>query len=154
MLSNFVSVELIQLDIIAEDWHEAIVKSAKPLLDQGKIKNSYIEGIIKSVEENGPYFVLLPKVALPHARPENGALEDAIGITVLRESVEFGNKDNDPVKYLFTLSATTNENHLKALSVLAELFENQEFFNILDNANTSQEVHDYIKNKERRENYV
>ena len=56
----------------------------------------------------GPYIVITKHVALPHARPEAGALESAIGIATLKHPVKFGNKDNDPVKYLFCLSATDN----------------------------------------------
>lgn len=145
MLSNLVSTELIQTNITASDWRDAIKKSAKPLLDNGKIRESYIEGIITSVEESGPYFVLLPHVALPHARSETGALEDAIGITVLSNPVRFGNHDNDPVRYLFTLSATSNDKHLSALAVLAELFEDEKFFKLLDESDSAQEIYDYIR---------
>lgn len=145
MLANLISKDFIQLNVEAKDWEEAITLAAKPLQKADKIKESYIEGIIASVKENGPYFVLLPHVALPHARPENGALADAIGVTVLKDPVEMGSADNDPVKYLFTLSATSNTNHLSALAVLAELFEDQDFFNLLDSAVTPEEVYAYIE---------
>lgn len=146
MLSNLVSKELILLDVEANDWVDAIKKTAAPLVQEDKIKESYIDGIIDSVNENGPYFVLLPHVALPHANPEKGALEDAIGIAVLKTPVNFGNADNDPVKYLITLSATSSTNHLSALAVLAELFEQQEFFEMLDNAKTKDDVYTFLEN--------
>ena len=41
---------------------------------------SYIDDIIVGAKESGPYFVLAQHVALPHARPEAGALESAIGV--------------------------------------------------------------------------
>lgn len=145
MLTNLVSKELIQINVSADDWKSAIHLSAMPLLNHGKIKQSYIDGMIESVIESGPYFVLLPHVALSHTNYEKGALEDALGITVLNEAVPFGNIQNDPVKYIFTLSMTSSQKHIKALSVLAELFENVEFFKLLDEASNTDEIYDYIK---------
>ena len=92
----------------------------------------------------GPYIVITPHVALPHARPETGALESAIGIATLKAPVAFGNADNDPVKYLFCLSAKDNNSHLGALADLAELLENKEFFELLDKTNDPKEVIDYL----------
>ena len=144
MLNKLTDLSLIQLGIEASDWQDAIRKSAAPLVSNGKVKPSYVEGIIEGVLENGPYIVITTHVALPHARPEAGAIESAIGITTLAEPVVFGNKDNDPVKYLFTLSATDNTKHLSALADLAGLFEKQEFFDLLDTAKNPQEIMDYL----------
>lgn len=80
----------------------------------------------------------------PHARPEAGALESAIGVATLATPVEFGSKANDPVKYLFCLSARNNTEHLDALADLAERLEDQEFFKMLDQATDPKEVLDYL----------
>lgn len=144
MLTKMISKELIQLQVEVTDWEMAIRKSAQPLVDHGKITSGYVDGILQSFEENGPYFVLLPSVALPHARSEMGALQDAIGITVLKNAVESGSSENDPVKYFFTLSATSNTNHLNALAVLADLLEDKEFFDLLDTATNADQIMDYI----------
>ena len=79
--------------------------------------------MITGVKENGPYIVLTKHVALPHARPESGALESAIGIATLKTPVVFGNEANDPVKYLFCLSAKDNMEHLNARAELAVMLE-------------------------------
>ncbi len=147
MLVDLTSKELIQLNVQADDWMDAVRKAAKPLVDAGKITEAYIQAIIDSAKEAGPYFVITPHVALPHARPEAGVLESAIGITVLESPVEFGNEANDPVKYLFTLSATDNEKHLSGLADLAELLEDEAFFSCLDNAKEADDVVNYIINR-------
>ena len=100
--------------------------------------------MIQGVKETGPYIVLTKHVALPHARPESGAIDSAIGIATLATPVEFGNKDNDPVKYLFCLSATDDTGHLNALAELAGLFENKAFFEMLDNAEDAKEVIEFL----------
>ncbi len=144
MLKDLLSEELILLNIDASDWEDAIRKAAQPLVAEKKVTESYVDDIIVGVKNNGPYIVLTEHVALPHARPESGVLESAIGVATLKTPVEFGNEANDPVKYLFTLSAKDSSQHLSALSELAGLFEDKEFFNLLDNSNNPKEIMEYI----------
>ncbi|MEA4875154.1 PTS sugar transporter subunit IIA [Anaerorhabdus sp.] len=144
MLKDMVSENLINLKIEATDWQDAIRKAAKPLVEANKIKESYVDGIIRAVHEMGPYFVLTKHVALAHSRPEDGVIEGAIGIATLATPIEFGNQDNDPVKYIFTLSAVDNNAHLSALSDLAGLLEQQEFYDLLDQSKCPKEILDYI----------
>ncbi len=144
MLKDLTSENLIRLNIEATDWEDAVRKAAQPLLEAGKVKQSYIDDIIVGAKESGPYFVLAQHVALPHARPEAGALESAIGVATLATPVEFGSEANDPVKYLFCLSARNNTEHLDALADLAERLEDQEFFKMLDQATDPKEVMDYL----------
>lgn len=144
MLKDLTDTSLIRLNIEADDWQTAIRKAAQPLVDHKKVKAAYVDEIINGVLEMGPYIVITKHVALPHARPEAGALESAIGIATLKYPVKFGNKDNDPVKYLFCLSATDNIKHLNALAELAGLFEEKAFFDLLDQANTPEEIMEYL----------
>lgn len=144
MLKDLTNEKLIKLHIQAKDWEDAVRKSAQPLIDEAKVKPAYVDDMIQGVKENGPYIVLTKHVALPHARPEAGAIESAIGIATLETPIEFGSEANDPVKYLFCLSAKDNMEHLNALAELAELFEDQEFFNLLDHAQDAKEIMDYI----------
>lgn len=144
MLKDLTNEKLIRLGIEAKDWEDAIRKAAQPLLDEYKIKQSYIDDMIAGIKEVGPYIVLAKHIALPHARPEAGALESAIGVATLKEPVVFGNEANDPVKYLFCLSAKDDMEHLQALAQLAELFEDQAFFELLDRTDDPQEIIAYI----------
>lgn len=144
MLTEILSESLIQLKVEATDREDAIRKAAYPLLKSNKVKSSYVDAIIQSINEAGPYFVLLPHIALPHARPEDGAIENAIGITTLKTPIKFGSSHNDPVKYIFTLSAINDGEHLQGLATLAELFEDKKFLNLLEQATLPNEIMDYI----------
>ena len=144
MLKDMVSEKLIRLQIEADNWEDAVRQAAQPLVDENKAKMSYVDDIIKGVKEMGPYIVLTKHVALPHARPESGALENAIGVATLKTPVEFGNEENDPVKYMFCLCATGNPEHLNALPELAGLFEDKDFFELLDKTTDPAEVMAYI----------
>ncbi len=145
MLSELTNETLIRLKVPAKDWEDAIRKSASALLENDMITENYIDEMIRSAKESGPYIVITKYVALPHARPEAGAKKIAIGIATLETPIKFGNKDNDPVKYVFCLSAVDSNSHLQAMSELVGLLEMDEFFRILDNAKDPKEVIDFIK---------
>lgn len=147
-LSDIINENLIRLKVSAENWEEAIRKSACALLENDKITASYIDAIISTTNEVGPYIVITKHVALPHSKPEAGAKEIAIGIATLKHPVKFGNKGNDPVKYVFTLSAIDNDSHLQAMAELLELLEEEKFYDIFDKAENAKEIMNYIKGYE------
>ena len=148
MLSDLTNEKLIKLKVPATNWEEAIRNSASVLVENGKATQEYIDAMVNSARESGSYIVITKHVALPHARPEAGTKEIAIGIATLENPVVFGNKDNDPVKYVFSLSAVDNNSHLRAMSELVELLEMDEFFRTLDNAKDAKEIIDFIKSQE------
>lgn len=150
MLSDFLAEELVQLGVEATDWEDAVIKATRPLVDEGKITEGYVEDIILGVKDLGPYIVVAPHVALPHARPESGALEPAVGVVTLSEPISFGSASNDPVRYLFPLSATDNDGHLGALQSLVEILSDDDFFAQLDSAKTPAEVVELVRTKEGR----
>lgn len=143
-LNEMVRKELIRLDVEAKDWQEAIREAYKPMVRTKVITQNYVEDTIRSVKNNGPYIVITKHVALPHTKPEAGANLVALGISVLKNPVNFGSKDNDPVKYIFSLSATDNYIHLNAMAELLELFNKESFFEMLDNARNVDEVKEYL----------
>ncbi|OOM78402.1 BglG family transcription antiterminator [Clostridium sp. BL-8] len=145
MLSDLTNETLIKLKVPAKNCEDAIRQSASVLVENGKVTKEYVDAMVNTAKESGAYIVITKHVALPHARPEAGAKEIAIGIATLENPVEFGHKDNDPVKYVFTLSAVDNNSHLRAMSELVELLEMDEFFRTLDNAKDPKEVIDFIK---------
>ncbi|MFD2305719.1 BglG family transcription antiterminator [Enterococcus termitis] len=143
-LQEITAPELIQLNMSAKNWEQAIRLSAAPLLKQGRITRNYIETMIETAKKEGPYMVISKQVALPHARPMDGVLQLGMSITVLKEPIVFGSKENDPVKYVFCLAATENNRHLNAMVELVRLLEDPEFYSILETSQQSEEVFGYL----------
>ncbi|OJG68953.1 hypothetical protein RV09_GL000352 [Enterococcus moraviensis] len=139
--------EFIQLGIEVGDWEEAIRKSAAPLLSGGKITAEYIEKIIETTQTLGPYIVVTKHVALPHARPIDGVEKLGMSISVLKEPIVFGSKENDPVKYIFCLAATENNRHLNAMAELVNLLDDPQFFFLLDTSQDPNEIYHYLGQK-------
>ncbi|MEG0735337.1 MAG: PTS sugar transporter subunit IIA [Longicatena sp.] len=146
-LLHMVDEHTICLHVDAKNWEEAIRICAQPMIDHAYIKSAYVEEIVRIMKVEGPFVVITKHVALPHAKPSAGALRRGIGIGVLEEPIVFGNKELDPIKYIFTLSATDNESHLTAMSQLLDMFNNKAFFKMLDKADSSKEVLHFLQSE-------
>lgn len=139
-MTPLIMPELVQLNVDAKDWRDAIYQSGAPLVKKHLITKNYLDSVIRIAEETGPYIVFMPHVALSHAKTEDGALGDGIGLTVLRNPVLFGNKSNDPVKYIFTLSSLKPDGHLEQMARLVNLLSKKDFFQRVAQATTVQEI--------------
>ncbi|OTN90343.1 hypothetical protein A5819_002843 [Enterococcus sp. 7E2_DIV0204] len=148
-LFEITAPELIQLNIPAKNWEEAIRFSAASLLKEGRITRNYIDTIIETAKKEGPYMVISKHVALPHARPIDGVEQLGMSISVLKQPILFGSKENDPVKYIFCLAATENNRHLNAMAELVNLLDDPQFYSLLDTCQDPYEVYQYLTQKKR-----
>ena len=139
----------VRVGVAADDWRSAVRASLQPLVDDGAVEVGYVDDAIAGVEEHGPYFVVCPHVALPHARPESGARRAALGVCVLAEPVSFGAGENDHVRFLFPLSATSADGHPGAPADRVRLLSGERFLRALDSAETPSEVVEAIRTIER-----
>lgn len=142
MLTTLLTPNVIQVVDSANNWQEAIKIACNPLINNKFIELRYIDAIIQSHEKIGPYYVLGPGIAMPHARPEDGVNQLSLGLTVIKQGVEFGSDGNDPIKLLIVLAATDSNSHIGAIAKLAELFDNQDD---VDNIMQSENVDDILK---------
>lgn len=121
MIQDILTDHNIQITSEAMDWKESIRFGARPLLNEGAITENYIDEMIHSVEEYGPYIVLAPHMALAHARPEDGAKKLGLSLTVFQEPVSFGESDDQQVSVMFCLSAIDSFSHLNIMKSLVNL---------------------------------
>ena len=124
-------------------WQEAIRLGAKPLLAQGIIEEAYIDAMIQNVLDNGNYIILLPQVAMPHARPEAGS--NGIGLTFLHLDQPVLFPGDEPVKVLFTLSSDSPDGHLELIANLGELLSDEKLYQKLFEVETEQALLDLVK---------
>lgn len=124
VLREVLTPEHVALDVEAESWEEAVRAAGSLLVNAGCVEARYVDAMIRTTREMGPYIVLGPGFALPHARPEDGVKRLGISLVRLRRPVAFGHKENDPVDLVFALGAIDNETHLKALMQLSDLLGN------------------------------
>jgi len=140
LLNDVISNDLIKVNTKVNDAKEAVITSGKLLLNKNLIEEKYIDGMLNNLKENGPYFVIAPGIAMPHARPEDGANDIGISITTLEHPVEFGHPKNDPVKIVIGLCAVDHQSHLTALAELIDILSDKKSVQKIEDANTSEEI--------------
>ena len=108
----------------AVDWKAAVKTGIACLVHAGKATWDYYDAILRSTAKNGPYFLLMPGVALPHARPEDGALGTGFSLVTLKEPVNFGMPENDPISILLSFCSSDSASQVEeSLAQAVTLFE-------------------------------
>ena len=128
----------------AVDWKDAIKSSAAPLLNDGDIQETYVEAMIRNIEELGPYILIAPDVALPHARPEHGVEKAGYTVTVFKEPVLFPKGTDQSVRearVFVCLAAVDSESHLGLLQQISGLIEDRSLIEALLQASSEADVH-------------
>lgn len=148
MLSDLIRKETIALGLEVNDWQDAVRKAGQLLIDDGSITEEYIDGAIENVKELGPYIVITKGIALPHATNKVGVNRTAMSLITLKNPVNFGNKNNDPVDTVFMLATTDSTSHLGALQDLSEFLGDEEFLNILRHDTTIEKILAFIATNE------
>ena len=141
---ELLKAENVQILASAADWKDAIRKSAAPLEKDNFITADYKEAIIENVENLGPYICIAPHVAMPHARPEQGALKTQIAVTLFRNEVTFTREDAT-AKLFITLSAADSDSHLQVLVKISELLQDAGTAEKILNAADEKELYSYFK---------
>ncbi|WP_423189006.1 BglG family transcription antiterminator [Alkalibacterium sp. f15] len=147
MLKDLLIKDSIQLNVEAKDWKDAVKIGGKLLKDNGKIEEVYIQAMIKSVEELGPYIVIAPGIAMPHASAKDGVNEVGLSLMTLKEPVNFGHPNNDPVNIVICLAATDHNSHLGALKDLMTFLNEPSFIDLL-NKGDKENILDEINREE------
>ncbi|GLI50368.1 PTS maltose transporter subunit IIBC [Tepidanaerobacter syntrophicus] len=148
MISELLNENTIKIYDSVKDWKEAGKIAGKLLVDTGKVKESFIDAMIKSVEEYGPYIVIAPGIALFHARPEDGVKSMCLSLVIVKNGVYFNSGDKDPVKLVFVLGAVDNESHLRLLSELVNLLQDKNLVKMIISAHTEKDVIQLIQKKQ------
>ena len=126
MLKDILTDSNILIQASPKNWEEAIELVAQPLLKENIIEQKYIEAMVESVNEYGPYIVIGKHLALAHARPEDGVNKLGVSVATLKDGVAFNNPDLDPVKIIFCLAAVDSYSHLNIMRELVELINDEE----------------------------
>lgn len=112
----------IKLNAHAANWQEAIKIGTDLLVASGAIEPRYYDTIIKSVQELGPYIIIAPGLAMPHARPEDGVNRTAFALVTLVEPVTFAG-ESEPVAVFVTLAGSNSDEHMQGLMEVTTILE-------------------------------
>ncbi|MEA4908085.1 MAG: PTS sugar transporter subunit IIA [Chloroflexi bacterium] len=139
-LRDLLRPELIATDVVASDWESAIRATGKLLVNDGAVEPRFVDAMIRVAKEFGPYIVVAPGIALPHARPDDGVIHASIAVSQLKDTVTFGNVQNDPVFLVIALAAIDNKQHIEALAELASVLGNADNIERLKQCKTADDM--------------
>jgi len=130
----------IRLNVKVKNWEEAIRKGGELLVQEDAVEQCYVDAMVRAVKELGPYIVIAPGFAMPHAKAENGVKQIAMSLLTLESPVKFGNPDNDPVKVVICLAAVDHTTHIEAMRELALLLSDSDKMSQIQSTRQVEEV--------------
>lgn len=144
LLQDLLSEDNVSFRYPAETWEDVIRHGGQLMVDGGFTEPTYTEAMIDVVRDMGPYIVLAPGLAMPHARPEMGAKQVGTALVTLEKPIDFGSPENDPVSVAVFLCAPNKEEHIQLLTDIATLFEDEEFLDAAVNFESIEDVQAFL----------
>lgn len=149
MLTDLLQNEHIIRNVRVSDWEAAIRCSGELLVKTGSVEPGYVDQMVAISKEAGPYIVIVPGVALAHARPTDGVNRLSLSLATLDKPVEFGNTDNDPVRVVISLAAVDSIGHLGILRDLVQFINIPQNIDALCQCTSNDAVRELIRQFER-----
>ena len=137
MLEKYIEDHIQVVDSLTT-WEESIKVAAQKLLEKSYITDAYVEAMIENVYENGAYIVIMPKVALPHARPKDMVNKTTLSILKVNEGVMY--PENKKIWLVIVLAAVDSDAHLEIISELSEMLVDESQIEKLLNATSLEKV--------------
>ena len=144
LLQDLLSEDNVSFRYPAETWEDVIRHGGQLMVDAGFTEATYTEAMIDVVRDMGPYIVLAPGLAMPHARPEMGAKQVGAALVTLEKPIDFGSPENDPVSVAVFLCAPNKDEHIQLLTDIATLFEDEEFLDAAVNFESIEDVQSFL----------
>lgn len=130
---------------------EAMEAVGQLLLNNQSIHPQYIQNMLHSYDQLGPYFVIAPGIAIAHAQPDESVIKHDLALLVSKKEVYF-NSHNDPVHLIFGLCAPSAHHHMDGLVALAELLSDDTIITQIKEANDIATIHHLIHLNHQGEN--
>ncbi|VBB09717.1 phosphotransferase system eiib component type 2/3 [Lucifera butyrica] len=139
-LKDVLLPETVDLDARVGSWEEAIQTAGKLLMDTGSVEACYIDRMINGVKQIGPYIVVAPGIAMPHARPEDGVKRICLSLVRLSDPISFGNFKYDPVDLVLAFGVIDADAHFRIFTELWEIMSDSRAVEVLRTCKDKAEI--------------
>ncbi|WP_171879241.1 PTS sugar transporter subunit IIA [Klebsiella quasipneumoniae] len=105
---------------------EEAIELAGSLLARRQICSAeYVSEMLTVYEDFGAAIVIDDGIAMPHARPEKGALQTGFSLVTTATPVTFGHDEFDPVTVVIAIAGAgaDADSHIKMIQLIASLIE-------------------------------
>lgn len=131
-LTSFVKQSVVALNAEVESWEQAFRVAGELLADDGCVNQNYIECMVLAAKKYGAYMMIGEGVALPHAKPSDGALKTGFSFVTLKNPVYFEiDGESHRIDFVVGLAADNSLSHLTAMGELIDLICKQEQLSLL-----------------------
>lgn len=144
MLRELLTEKTIAFPKKLKDWKGAVIYGNEILVKNGFTDEQYGQEMIAAIEQYGPYVVLAPKFAMPHAKSKH-VKRTGMSLLILDEPIYF--PEEKEVNVILTLCSNDNQNHLEALSELTTFLTKHNFLTDLSNCNNAESVINLLEEK-------
>ncbi|EAF6004261.1 PTS sugar transporter subunit IIA [Listeria monocytogenes] len=144
-----ITLEQIELDVEVESPIDAIRAAGNLLVKTESALSRYVDAMVAGYEKLGPYIVLAPHIAIPHARPEHGVKKQCMSIVRLKKPIKFGHPTNDDVSLVIAIGGVDTNFHIKMLQALSELLTDEDKLKILKTSTDKLEILCTINKEEK-----
>ena len=141
-LLDVLTVDRIKMKEEEDKWIPALWEAGEPLLEAGSIERKYLDQIISQIQFYGPYMFITPRVILAHAKPEDGV--NALDVSMLLCKKEIAFSDFHKANVILILAAEDQENHLRMLKDIADVFSIQTRIDEILECGSPEEVREFI----------
>ncbi|MBX7294945.1 PTS sugar transporter subunit IIA [Clostridium chauvoei] len=125
-----------------DNWEDAVKAACQPLIEEGAILPSYVNSIIRCVNEYGPYIVIAPNICIPHAQEaiDGDVKTTSICFMKTEKPVHFSDDPEHDARLFFVLASENSELHLHNLTELVGLISDEEVVEKLLNAKSFEDL--------------
>lgn len=123
---------------------QAIELAGSLLTRQHICRPEYVSEMLEVYRGFGSAIVLDDGLAMPHARPEKGALRTGFSLVTSQQPIVFGHEEFDPVNVIIAIAGANADSHIRMIQLIASLIES-DIVTFLQQENDSNSVLHFIQ---------
>ncbi len=102
-------------------WQNMIQMAGQPLLDDGLIAQEYVDEIITTCTEKGPYMNIGPNIVLAHARPLPSTKKAVMALLLSKQPAALLDDPAHTARLWIFLATPDDRSHIELIQKLATL---------------------------------
>ena len=121
-------------------WQNMIQMAGQPLLDDGLIAQEYVDEIITTCTEKGPYMNIGPNIVLAHARPLPSTKKAVMALLLSKQSAALLDDLAHTARLWIFLARPDDRSHIELIQKLAVLLMDAAHVQRVLAANSQEEL--------------
>lgn len=121
-------------------WQNMIQMAGQPLLDDGLIAQEYVDEIITTCTEKGPYMNIGPNIVLAHARPLPSTKKAVMALLLSKQPAALLDDPAHTARLWIFLATPDDRSHIELIQKLATLLIDADRVQRVLAANSQEEL--------------